>query len=111
MNRYLLSEVKAFQVIQQRAKAAYVWMLTEMRDVFENKAEIRDVSTPIHHRQSPETMLALAAGKCRRIEVLLETDRYEGLIEECVDVANYVLFIASLARLHQQDIEDLETPF
>jgi len=109
--RYLPSERKQMQIVQQRAKAVYNWLLTEMKDIFENKAKVRDVSTPIHHRQSPETMLALAMGKCRRLESLLKTARYEEMIEECVDVANYVLFIASLARLHQQDIEDLETPF
>lgn len=102
---YLEVEETMFQDVKARFTEAYVDLLEEMRRVYIAKAKVRDKGTPIHHRQSPLAMLGLAQGKGRRLEALLEggPEDFNLIIEECVDVANYVLYIGALAILLRRE--------
>lgn len=97
--KYLNYEARQFEVTKEAFRERYVTLLNYMQKVFLAKGVTRDVNSPIHHRQSPQSMLALAQAKGRRVERLLETEQYPAVIEECVDIANYVLFIAALYKM------------
>lgn len=103
---YLKSEVAAFGQVKDEFKYSYIALLGVMRDTFEAKGKTRDTGSPIHHRQSPNSMLSIAQAKCRRVESILSRPGWEerptqleDVIEECVDIANYVLYLASLCLL------------
>ena len=103
---YLQSETAAFEQVKADFTHQYTQLLHRMLDTFEKKGDVRDTGSPIHHRQSPNSMLSIAQAKCRRIESILSRPEWEerrtsleDVIEECVDVANYVLYLASLCSL------------
>lgn len=103
---YLQSEEVVFDQVKAAFAHRYTQLLQKMLDTFEKKGETRDTGSPIHHRQSPYSMLGVAQSKGRRIESILsrpgwEKDRnlLEGVIEECVDIANYVTYVAALCVL------------
>lgn len=103
---FLKSERDAFELVKAKFTDKYTELLQAMFDTSKEKGKIRDVNSPIHHRQSPISMLSIAQAKCRRIESILSRSgweerqpRLEDVIEECVDIANYVLYLASLCSL------------
>lgn len=107
---YLQSEKEAFEQVKEEFKYSYLALLGVMRDTFEAKGDIRDTGSPIHHRQPPNSMLSIAQAKCRRIEAIISRPGWEerqtsleDVIEECVDVANYVLYLASLCSLLEKE--------
>lgn len=104
--RYLQQEKELFEHLKRQFCFIYSDQLRQMEAVFVDRGADRDGMTPIHHRQSPEGMLALAQAKCRRIERALATDNYDVIIEECTDVANYALFIATLATMIKEECDE-----
>jgi len=103
---YLQSEKEQFAETKAKFDAAYNYLLQELYNVYAAKGETRDALTPIHHRMSPENMVALAQAKLRRIETLVSQPDWENdkalrekVIEECGDVANYNLYIAALCLM------------
>lgn len=107
---YLQSEIAAFEQVKAEFAHQYTQLLQRMLDTFERKGETRDTGSPIHHRMPLTTMIALAQAKCRRIESILSRPGWEerptyleDVIEECVDVANYVLYLASLCSLLEEE--------
>lgn len=103
---YLQKEREAFAETLEEFEAAYIKLLEYLLEVYQHKGATRDTETPIHHRMSPQTMLALAQAKTRRVETLLSrqdtfegTDRLDKVVEECVDIANYCLFIATFCSM------------
>jgi len=107
---YLEREKAEFTKTKKEFEEAYLALTNEMYSTFKEKGKTRDVGSPLHHRQSPVGCLSIAQAKCRRIESLLSLDDWEldgkllaGLVEECVDAANYVLYIAALSRMLQEE--------
>jgi len=101
---YLRREKEEFERTKNRFEEEYCALLQRMHDIFKEKGKTRDVGSPLHHRQSPAGMLAIAQAKCRRTEALLSLDDWGAsqladIIEECVDAANYLLYIAALCRM------------
>lgn len=103
---YLQSEERAFKETRTSFEGAFRFVLEEMFRTFQAKAKVRDVGSPIHHRQSPQQQLAIAQAKCRRLESIMAVAGWErddkalGLImEECGDAANYLTFIAALCSM------------
>ena len=86
---------------------SYLEILEEMRRVMKERGQIRDTETPIYYRRSPEACLGLAVNKGLRIESLLgkldredpQREYLEGIVEECWDAANYMIFIAATCNL------------
>lgn len=104
---YLQREKEEFGKTKEEFEKAYTALLERMSTVFKEKGKTRDAGSPLHHRQSPIGMLSIAQSKCRRIEALLSSDEWEtrklpAIIEECVDIANYVLYIAALSQMLEQ---------
>ena len=109
---YLKSEEVAFAETKAEFAAAYTTLLERMFNTFEEKGKTRDICSPLNHRQSPFGMLSIAQAKCRRIEALLSRPEWEDhsitlkdITEECVDVANYVLYLAALCSLLGEEEE------
>ena len=107
---YLQSEIAAFEQVKAEFADEYTALLERMYSTFRKKGDTRDTGSPIHHRQSPESMLSIAQAKCRRIESILSRPEWEerrtsleDVIEECVDVANYVLYLASVCSLLKEE--------
>lgn len=103
---YLQRELEEFARTKEEFEEKYTELLQIMHDTFKEKGKTRDIGSPLHHRQSPIGMLSLAQAKCRRIQALLSlgerpwTGKHlADIIEECVDSANYVLYIAALCRM------------
>lgn len=103
---FLEKEKVAFTETKAEFTAAYTTLLERMFDTFKEKGKTRDVGSPLHHRQSPFGMLSIAQAKCRRVESILSRPEWEAhptllkdITEECVDAANYVLYIAALCSL------------
>lgn len=103
---YLKGEKEAFELVKAEFEGEYTALLERMYSTFRKKGDTRDTGSPIHHRQSPISMLSIAQAKCRRIESILSRPGWEerrtsleAVIEECVDVANYVLYLAALCSL------------
>jgi len=113
---YLRKEIEAFTQTKHEFEEAYVSLLERALNIYQANAATRDVGSPIHHRQSPMSMLSLAQAKCRRIEARISDNNWERnkatiplVIEECVDVTNYVLYIAALCLLLLQEEERNES--
>jgi len=103
---YLEREEAEFTRTKKEFEEAYTALLEMMYSIFKKKGETRDVGSPLHHRQSPIGMLSTAQAKCRRAESIMSFDGWElndkhlaDIIEECVDTANYVLYIAALCEM------------
>lgn len=103
---YLQREETEFTKTKKEFEEQFYALLERMLSTFKAKGETRDTGSPIHHRMSPATMIALAQAKMRRIETIISTVDWENdinlrskVIEECGDVANYNLFVAALCLL------------
>lgn len=118
-----LSTVKRLEQEQHEFGQAFEAVLDEMRAVMRKRGEIRDVNTPVYYRRSPEECLGLAKNKTLRAgssvtklrsgltflamtaspsEVRLQTleiSHLEDIIEETVDAANYLIFVAALCKI------------
>ncbi|MFA5526502.1 MAG: hypothetical protein WC992_06740 [Acholeplasmataceae bacterium] len=102
---------KRIQAVMEKANRdfvnEYAKIIFKMKEVMEERGAVRDRNTPIYIRRSPAENLGIAHGKVYRMESLLTELNYEEpqpeilrkLIEEAVDIANYVIFIAALAQL------------
>jgi len=106
---YTKKEQEQFKLTKARFAKLFTGLLETMLATYERKGQKRDVGSPIHHRQSPSTMLAIAQAKTRRIESILsqpawerEKSMREAVIEECVDAANYMLYIGALCLLLEE---------
>lgn len=102
---YLKREQEAFEQTQTEFKVAYAALLDRVRKIYGEKSKIRD-DTPIHHRRSPTDMVAMASAKCRRVDSIISMAGWERdpaalkrVIEETLDGANYLLFLAALAKM------------
>ena len=102
---YLKREQEAFEQTQTEFKVAYAALLDRARKVYGEKSKVRD-DTPIHHRRSPADMVAMASAKCRRGDSIISSEGWEQnpealrqVIEETLDGANYLLFLAALAKM------------
>lgn len=92
----------------------YEEVLSEMMEVMEERGAVRDKDTPIYLRRSPEENLGIAHGKVYRVESLLHQISQHGqvehllikVVEECIDIANYVIFIAALCLLALEDVRE-----
>ena len=107
---YLQEEVEGFERTKNEFEANYKTLLLRMLETFTRKGATRDTNSPIHHRMSPATMIALAQAKMRRIETIISTPKWEKdmallnkVIEECGDVANYNLFVAALCMMLEKE--------
>jgi hypothetical protein len=107
---YLQREQAEFTKTKEEFGEAYTYLLEEMFDTFKKKGATRDTGSPIHHRQSPSGSLSIAQSKCRRIESIISESLWSeapgplaDVIEECIDVANYVLYIATLCKMLQKE--------
>ena len=107
---YLQKEREAFAETLEEFEATYIKLLENLLSVFQHRAATRDTDTPIHHRMSPQSMLALAQAKTRRVETLLssqgtfeEPGRLVKVIEECGDIANYCLYISALCSMLKRE--------
>jgi hypothetical protein len=107
---YLEREKVEFTRTKQVFEDAYAALLEKMYDTFKEKGRTRDIGTPIHHRMSPAEMLGIAQAKGRRADSLLSVEGWElsskhlaSLVEESVDAANYLLYIAALCRMLQKE--------
>ena len=105
---YLEREKAEFTKTKEVFEKEYTALLERMFNTFKEKGKTRDAGSPLHHRQSPIGMLSLAQAKCRRVESILSIDDWESqrladLIEECTDVANYVLYIAALCQMLKKE--------
>ncbi len=103
---YLQSELDQFAATKELFREHYEALLESMFQTFVEKGKQRDTGSPIHHRQHPLGMLAIVQAKCRRVDALLARAGWKAslkvlslIIEECVDAANYLLYIAALCRM------------
>jgi len=103
---YLKAEREQFERTKKAFADAFKGILEGMWKTFEGKAKVRDVGSPIHHRQSPQEQVGMAKAKCRRLESIMSEDGWEDdpkalalVIEECGDAANYLTFVAALCSL------------
>ena len=108
---YLRREEAEFIKTKKEFEEGYTALLERMFSIFQEKGKTRDVGSPLHHRQSPVGCLTIAQAKCRRVESILSFDSWElnekllaDLVEECVDTANYALYIATLAKMLQEEL-------
>lgn len=108
----LPEDVMEFMKEQQiKFTELYSAMLSEMHEVATERGRVRDKDTPIFIRRSPEENLGIAHGKVYRVESLLAqvaagapNERLlKKVQEECIDIANYVLFIAVLAEMVRRE--------
>ena len=109
---YLKSELAQFEDTKRDFTNAFRKVLEEMFRVFNAKAKVRDVGSPIHHRYAPRRNLEVAQAKGRRIESLTSVQGWERdhealalTLEECYDAANYLMFIAALCSMLQAEEE------
>lgn len=110
---YLQSEEREFKRTRTDFEGAFRFILESMFRTFQEKGAVRDVGSPIHHRQSPHQQLGIAQAKCRRLESLMSVPGWEqdqtalGLImEECCDAANYLGFIGALCSMLLVELAD-----
>lgn len=103
---YTQSERKQFAGTIKRFDFLYEALIKQMEYVYREKAEERDVDTPLHHRMSPLYMLSVIQAKCRRLDAMLtrpgwEEDEHlrDRVVEECIDAANYALYISAFCWL------------
>lgn len=68
-------------------------------------------SAPLHHRMTPEGMVHEVRKKARRIEETMLCDYWyrdralvAKVIEECVDAANYALFLGALCKMLEDEM-------
>lgn len=88
-------------------------VLKLMARVMEERGDKRDADTPVFYRRTPEGNLSMAEGKIRRARTILgaiETDDptkalLEDLLEEAMDGANYLAFVAALCVYMIDEIE------
>ena len=109
---YLKREREEFQKTKEAFEARYGTLLQLMYDTYEQKGKTRDVGAPFHHRQPPQGSLAIAQAKFRRVESLMSSSEWEqqsdalkAIQEECIDASNYLMFIATLCSLLQQELD------
>ena len=87
--------------------ARYEQMLDKQKSIMFERGKDRDNESPIYFRRSPEMNLGVAQSKIHRIEALLTRldvnkpapAMLKKIIEECLDAANYLLFIAVLCSI------------
>ena len=92
-------------------------MLDKQRALMEERGKDRDNDSPIYMRRSPGENYGVASSKMLRIRSLLSNlDRkrpqesiLKKLIEECLDVCNYLLFIACLCSMVLEDQQEERT--
>lgn len=94
--------------------ACYEQMLDKQKKIMYKRGEDRDNESPIYFRRSPEMNLGVAQSKIHRIEALLSQlntrepaiSSLKKIIEECLDAANYLAFIAVLCSIVLDEEED-----
>ena len=108
---YLRHEEAEFKKTKEEFEKTYTALLEAMFNTFKEKGKIRDVCSPLHHRQSPAGCLSIAQAKCRRIESIVSEPLWSeapgpltDIIEECIDASNYLLYIAALCRMLEKEI-------
>lgn len=109
---YLDSENQQFTKTKQQFEMAYIAHLERMLEVYRERGKTRDIGSPIHHRQPPEYMLGVIQAKSRRVDSFFSIEDWQSngdvlddVIEECIDQANYAVYIASLCSLLLKEIE------
>lgn len=109
---YLDSENQQFTKTKQQFEMAYIAHLERMLETYRQKGATRDIGSPIHHRHSPEQMLGVIQAKGHRIDSLFsggdwqyQSDVLDKVIEECIDQANYALYIAALCSMLLKETE------
>ena len=109
---YLKREQEEFRKTKEAFEEKYEALLERMYATFKRKGAARDVGAPFHHRQPPQGSLAIAQAKFRRVESLLSipdwekrSDSLADIQEECVDASNYLLFIAALCSMLQEEVD------
>lgn len=111
--KFLLRERVVFEQIQDEFAREYRNIIEEMVDTYERRAETYEVQTgqPMHHRLQPEDKAHEMATKARRVKALIshenwweEVSALEDIIEECVDGANYFLYLAALCRMRKHEL-------
>ena len=96
--------------------ARYELMLTKQKEIMYERGQDRDNESPIYFRRSPGMNLGITQSKVWRIESLLSKlnvkqpaiSQLKKLIEECLDAANYLLFIAVLCDIVLDEEQDEE---
>lgn len=103
---YLDSETREFTKTKQQFEEAYIAHLERMLETYRSKGASRDTGSPIHHRHSPEQMLGVIQAKGHRLDALFsgvgwqyQSDVLDKVVEECIDQANYALYIAALCSM------------
>lgn len=114
--QFLEREVQLFGDVLTDFHEAYASIIEEMQDVYDMKATSyeRRTGRPLHHRLQPHALAHEQATKARRVASLIDRSnwwhhprRLEGIIEECIDGANYFLYLAALCRMRIHDLEDV----
>lgn len=108
---FLEREHEEFARTKEKFREAFETLLENAKTVVAVKGISRDRGSPVHHRMNPMTMLALAQAKGRRIEALMTDGRIwwrdqsqlDKIIEECSDASNYLLFIAALCTMLEEE--------
>lgn len=110
---YLKREREEFERTKKEFEAAYIEILDEMLHIYAEKGRTRDLSSPLHHRLSPGSMISLIQAKCRRTESILSRPGWEldlGLLvkmrEECWDIANYAAYTAALCSMLRAELRE-----
>jgi hypothetical protein len=100
----------------QTFNEAYLEILEKMRSIMVERGKVRDTSTPIYYRRDPSECTGLAKNKILRANSQLEELDHEnpeprlleGIIEECVDASNYLIFVAALCSRILEEQEDTD---
>jgi hypothetical protein len=90
-------------------------VLSKMALIMVERGSKRDSDTPVFYRRTAEGNLSMAEGKIRRARTILgaidrddpSKELLEDLLEEVVDGANYLSFVAALCvyLLHEEEEE------
>lgn len=88
-------------------------VLDLMGKVMNTRGKKRDSDTPLFYRRTPEGNLSMAEGKIRRARTILGAIDTEDpdfnllgdLLEETMDGANYLAFVAALCSLMMEEEE------
>lgn len=110
VTEFMASERKKFS-------AYYVRLLDQQKEIMIEHGDDRDTETPLHIRRPPMENLSLAKGKVLRVQSLLmqieqvgpTTYLLEKTIEECLDVANYIVFVATLCSMVLEEDSEVES--
>jgi hypothetical protein len=108
---YLEREKDLFQKVQAAFWRYYQQAIEVMLRVAKERGERLDTETPPHHRMSPEGEVYEVRKKGRRLQEIISLPGWEKdpsklakVVEECVDVANYALFLAAFAQMLRSEV-------